>query len=332
MTTEHDETLAAGVIGVGAMGQHHARVYGELSEIELVGVVDEDWERAREIGAEYGVQTFELDKLLERVDLVSVVVPTAYHYDTAMQCIEAGVNVLIEKPIAETPEQGRQLARAADQAGVTLQVGHIERFNPATQTVLDVVEDLDVIAMEAERLGPTPDRDIEDTAVIDLMIHDIDVACSLVDSDVASVDAIGNANGRHATANLEFADGTMCTLTASRVTQKKVRELRITAKECYVTVDYIDKDVQIHRQSVPEYVTKNGNVRYRHQSVVENPVVGNGEPLKRELSAFAMASRNEAEAEVTGADGIRALELAQEIDQQAFASKQPEVTGRATDD
>jgi predicted dehydrogenase len=324
-----DERLETGVIGVGAMGQHHARVYNELPDAELVGVADADEEQAEKIATKYSTGTFDVEELVEQVDVASIVVPTAHHYDLATECIDADVDILVEKPLVEDPENGRELVRKAEQAGITLQVGHIERHNPAVSTLQDIVPDLDVIAFEAERLGPTPNRQIYDSAVIDLMIHDIDVICSLFEADVESIDAVGAADGRHATATLEFEDGTVGTLTASRVTQQKQRKLTITAEECYVTSDYIDQSVEIHRQSVPEYVAKNGDVRYRHESVVENPAVDNGEPLKYELSSFLEACRNGVDPAVTGEEGIRAVELAQEINEKAFgdAKKTVQVIG-----
>lgn len=319
-----------GVIGVGTMGQHHARVYSGLPGAELVGVADTNEQRAREIATSYAADVYDVDELLERVDAVSIAVPTEYHYGLATRCIEAGVDLLIEKPLVRDPERGRRLVREAERAGVTLQVGHIERHNPAVRTLQDIVLDLDVIAIEAARLGPRPDRNrqITDSAVIDLMIHDIDIVLSLLGEDVTSVNAVGAADGRHATATLEFESGTVGTLTASRVTEQKQRTLSITAGDCYVTADYIDQAVQIHRQSVPEFVAENGNVRYRHESVVENPAVDTGEPLKNELSSFLDASENGTDPAVTGQDGLRALELAREINCAAFGDEQVQVLGR----
>lgn len=315
----------AGVIGVGAMGQHHARVYDVLRNAELVGISDADEARATEVAEEYGADMLSVKDLLDQVDVVSIAVPTEHHYELAKQCIEQGVDLLVEKPIVEEPAQGQELVRRAEKAGVTLQVGHIERHNPVVSTLEEIIPDLDVIAVDAERLGPTPDRTIYDSAVIDLMIHDIDIVLSLLDSEVESVDAIGAAEGRHATASLELEDGTVGTLTASRVTQQKQRTLEITAEECYVTVDFIDQSVQIHRQSVPEYVTEDGDVRYRHESVVENPAVENGEPLKHELSSFLEASQNGTEPSVTAKEGLRALELARQINGDAFDDEQKTV-------
>lgn len=303
------------------MGHHHARVYNELCGCDLVGVADADESRAREIAAEYETDVYDIHELAARADAVSIATPTQYHYDLAKRCIESGTSILVEKPFVEDERKGEELIERASEAGITLQVGHIERFNPVTQTLQEIVPGLDVISVKAERLGPRPDRQITDSAVTDLMIHDIDLICSLLDQPISMVTANGNTDGRFATATVEFEDDTIAKLTASRVTQQKIRTLTITAEECYVVVDYINQDIQIHRNSVPEYVADDGDVTYRHESVIENPAVDNGEPLKRELGSFLEAVREGSEPRVTGEDGIQALELAKEINQKAFGSE-----------
>ena len=321
--------IDVGVIGVGAMGQHHARVYSELDAARLIGIADADRERAREIADEYGTEALNQTDLISNADAVSIAVPTPYHYDLAASCINNGTHLLIEKPLVEDPANGQKLIDGAKDAGVTLQVGHIERFNPVTETVQQIISDLEVISISARRLGPEPDRTIEDSAVTDLMIHDIDILCSLLDSDVANVEASGTADGRHATATIDFDSGVVGSLTASRVTQQKIRELTITAQSCYVEVDYIDQSVEIHRNSVPEYIKQNGDVRYRHESIVENPAVDTGEPLKYELQSFLDAAQNGHEPRVSGEDGMRALKLAQKVNRDAFGEQRetPEVLG-----
>ncbi|MFC7071758.1 Gfo/Idh/MocA family oxidoreductase [Halovenus rubra] len=315
-----NESITAGVIGVGAMGKHHARVYNELCGCDLVGVADADTEQAREIAGQYATDACEADKLITRADAVTIAVPTSYHYDLAKQCVDAGTHILVEKPLVEDEKKGQNLIDRADEANVTLQVGHIERFNPVTETLMDIVPDLNVISVKAERLGPQPDRTIEDSAVTDLMIHDIDVIRALLEAPVTEVLATGNAGGRYATATVEFKSGVIGRLTASRVTQRKVRELTITAEECYVTVDYIDQTVQIHRQSVPEYIAEDGGVRYKHESIVENPAVDTGEPLKNELESFIESVRTGHDPRVTGEDGLKSLKLVKEINRKAFGS------------
>ncbi len=295
------------------MGQNHARVYRELAATELVGVTDADAAAADRAATEYGTTAYDIDALLNRVDAVSIAVPTRFHADVVADAIDAGVHVLCEKPFVADPERGRELAAAARRAGVTLQIGHIERFNPAVRALDAIVPELDIIAVTADRLGPPLERDIDTSVVFDLMIHDIDILCSMLDAEPASLSASGTKDGDYATATCSFEDDVEATLTASRVTQQKVRQLAITAEDCRVTVDYVDQSVEIHRGSTPEYVSADGDLRHRVESVVERPLVENGEPLKRELASFADAARNGTEPVVTAEDGIRAVEVASRV-------------------
>lgn len=318
-----DDRLGAGVIGVGTMGGHHARVYDELTGVELVGVSDTNHERAREVATDYGTQAQSRDELVEQCDLVSVAVPTRYHYELAQEAIEHGVHVLVEKPFVSDIAHGRELVELARDHGVKLQVGHVERFNPAVQALLDIEPDLDVIAMDVRRLGPPVERDTRDSVVLDLMIHDIDVMCSLLAGDIETIDAMSAREGRHVTAQVEFDSGVVCNLTASRVTQEKVRDLAITADDCRVTVDYKSQDLQIHRHSLPEFYETDGNLRYRHESIIERPTIRNGEPLKAELRAFVDAIRTDSTPEITGEDALEVLRIARRIDEQATGGSQP---------
>ncbi|WP_276257030.1 Gfo/Idh/MocA family protein [Halomontanus rarus] len=306
--------VRAGVVGVGAMGENHARVYSELQNTTLVGVTDLDTEQAERVAAEYGTRAHDFETLLENCDVVTVAVPTTAHYDVVGACIDAGVHVLVEKPIADTIERGRKLKRRAHEEGVTLQVGHIERFNPAVQALADLIDDLNVIAVEAERLGPPIDRTATDDVTYDLMIHDVDIVHSLLGREPSSIAATGAENGNFATATMEYDDGVVASVTASRVTQKKIRRLTVTAEECLVEVDYLEQTVLIHRDSYPEYVIDDGKNRYRHESVIERPRVQNREPLKCELESFVESASDGTIPEVTADDGLHALETVQTID------------------
>ena len=317
--------LNAGVVGTGTMGGHHARVYAEHRSVDLVGVHDADTDRARSVATEYDTTARTLEGLFSRADVVSIAVPTEYHYDVASQAIDAGVHVLVEKPLVERPDRGEELLERANDAGVVLQVGHIERFNPAVRCIADIVADLNVIAFDAHRLGPPVDRAISDSAVLDLMIHDIDVVRSLVDGDVREVAATGTEGGEYATATVSFDGGVVGQFTASRVTQQKVRQLSITAEECRVNVDYADQTVHVHRRSIPEYVERDGDVRFRHESLVERPTVDNGEPLKKEISSFLDAVQKGTDPAVTGREALQALSLAQQIDELATGSDEQTV-------
>ncbi len=313
-TSTESAPLRTGVIGVGAMGENHARLYSELQTVDLVGVSDLDTEQAARVAAEYGTEARSLESLLEACDAVTVAVPTAAHHETVGACLDAGVHVLVEKPVAETRAQARDLAQRAREAELVLQVGHIERFNPAVQTLAELIDDFEIIAIEAERLGPPVDRMGGDSVAKDLMIHDVDVVNSLLGGDPETIAATGTAAGQHTTATLQYDNGVLATLTASRVTQKKVRRLTITARECHVEVDYLEQRVRIFRKSLPEYVTDNGQNRFRHESIIERPRVENREPLRCEIESFLEAVRTGSEPEVTAEDGLRALETVRTID------------------
>lgn len=316
-----DEQLAAGVIGVGNMGRHHARVYSELPNTTLVGVNDVDGDRAAETAAKHRARAMGRDELLEAADVVSVAVPTQYHYETVRACIDRGVDVLVEKPFVDDLEQGRELDALAREAGVTLQVGHIERFNPATQVLADIVPDLDVVAIDIDRLGPPLERENEDNVVMDLMIHDLDILLSLVDDDVTKLSAVAR-DDRYVTSQFKFGDDSVATVTASRLTQEKVRTLSLTAVSCRVNVDFISQSVEIHRRSLPEYVKSDGDIRYRHESVVERPMIETGEPLKAELASFVAAVEAGAEPVVTPADALEVLEVLGRIEMDALGTPQ----------
>ena len=301
------------------MGRHHARVYSELPNVRLVGVHDKDEEVAGEVAREYGTSARSQSELLAAADMVSIAVPTRYHYETVSNCLDSGTHALVEKPFVEDIDEGWELARRARDAGLTLQVGHIERFNPATRVLSEIVPDLDIVAIDIQRLGPPVDREGDDSVVKDLMIHDIDILLSLVDAKPETITAMANGQ-QYANVQLGFGDS-VASLTASRMTQEKIRRLAVTAESCRVNVDFIDQTIEIHRRSLPEYVESNGDVRYRHESVVERPMVENGEPLKAELSAFVDAVRNGSDPLVTAEEAIRALEVVDSIEQAAYGER-----------
>jgi predicted dehydrogenase len=313
-------TLDVGVVGVGSMGANHARVYSELSGVELVGVADVDADRAAAVAEEYDTAAMSRSALADAADAVSVAVPTQFHAEIVTQLVDAGVDMLVEKPFVDDLDVGRRLARRADEEGVIVQVGHIERFNPAVQALHDVIEDVDPIAFEARRLGPPVDRQSTDSVVMDLMIHDVDVLSSLVDADVRSVDAVSTASDQYANAQLTFDDDTVGVLTASRVTQQKVRTLTVTAADRYVEVDYIDQSVRIHRRSVPEYEKDDGDLLYRHQSVIEQPLIETAEPLREELTAFVEAVDARSSPVVSAHDALGVLETIAAIERRAERS------------
>ncbi|RLM64187.1 Gfo/Idh/MocA family protein [Halorubrum sp. Atlit-26R] len=308
-------TVSVGVLGVGSMGRHHARVYQELGAADLVGVADVDGQTAAEVAEAYDTKVLTPEELVDAADAVSIAVPSQFHREIGVRALRSGVHALIEKPLAPTQEEAESLVSAAADAGVQLHVGHIERFNPAVRTVAEFVDDLDLIAVDARRLGPPVDeeRDVDDGVVLDLMTHDLDIVRSLVDAPVADVTASGSPDEQYVTATLAFDNDVVGSLTASRVTQRKVRELTLTAADCQVTLDYIDRSVRIHRRTRPEFFVNDGDLRYRSEQVVERPTVDNGEPLKNELSEFVEAVREGSDPVVPGEDGVAALSLARRV-------------------
>ena len=308
-------TVSVGVLGVGSMGRHHARVYQELGDADLVGVADVDGQTAAEVAEAYDTKVLTPEELVDAADAVSIAVPSQFHREIGVRALRSGVHALIEKPLAPTQEEAESLVSAAADAGVQLHVGHIERFNPAVRTVAEFVDDLDLIAVDARRLGPPVDeeRDVDDGVVLDLMTHDLDIVRSLVDAPVADVTASGSPDEQYVTATLAFDNDVVGSLTASRVTQRKVRELTLTAADCQVTLDYIDRSVRIHRRTRPEFFVNDGDLRYRSEQVVERPTVDNGEPLKNELSEFVEAVREGSDPVVPGEDGVAALSLARRV-------------------
>lgn len=318
-------TIDVGVVGVGSMGQHHARVYNQLSGANLIGIADADTQRAAEVAEQYETDHLSTEELLTDAEAVSVVVPTQYHYDVVTSCLDKGVATLIEKPILKSLDRAEKLLSEIEKAGVPVQVGHIERFNPAVSVVSKIANDLDILSVRARRLGPEPDRRIQDSAVLDLMIHDIDIVLSLFEEMPTAVTGTATREGRHASALLEFGPDRIASLTASRKTQKKVRVLEITSEECFIEIDYLDQSVEVHRNSVPEYIEEDGAIRFKHESLVERPVVQNGEPLRRELDSFAQAVNDGTTPEVTAQDGVDALSVALDIEKQS-QTKQPHAT------
>ena len=314
--------LRVGVIGVGHLGRHHARVAAELPECSLVGVHDVDRERGAAVAAERGVRAFDdLDGLLAEVNAAAVAVPTSAHHAVAMRCLDSGVHVLIEKPIASTLEEARDIVSKARERGLTVQVGHSERFNPAIRAALSVLAEPRFV--EARRLGIFAPRGTDVAVVLDLMIHDIDLVLATVRSDVARIDAVGvpvlSASVDIANARLTFEDGCVANVTASRVSRERVRKIRFFQRDAYVSVDCSRPMVQVFRRKnvPPETLAaiSRGEIPGGLESIVdyEEPPLDMTEPLRLQLASFVRAVEGGRRPEVDGADGLRALEVAFEI-------------------
>jgi predicted dehydrogenase len=319
---EDTTVLKVGVIGVGHLGRFHTRVYSEIPSCELVGVYDTDPERAALVANEYGTRAFpDLDELLEGIDAASIAVPTSAHHETGLKCLERGTHVLIEKPIATTADEARDLVRAARDAGLKIQVGHIERFNPAMRAALSVLRK--PMFVEAHRLGIFVPRGTDVAVVLDLMIHDIDLILSAVDSPVESIDAMGvpvlSPSIDIANARLKFADGCVANVTASRVSRERMRKIRFFQHDAYVSVDCMKPQTQIFRRKdvPPETLLKiaTGQIEGGLEDIVEyeEPAMDGADSLMLELGSFLDAVETGGRPPVDGEDGLKALEVALEI-------------------
>jgi predicted dehydrogenase len=309
-------TVRVAVIGVGHLGRHHARILASLPGVELVAVVDTNRERAAEIAAANSTRAlFDPRELLGQVDAVTVAVPTDRHAEIALPFLKAGVPALVEKPIARSLEEADQLIEAAADASVVLAVGQTERFNPALAAARPLITDPRFI--EVHRLGAFPERSLDIDVVFDLMIHDLDVVLSLVDSDVESVEAVGvpviTPRVDIANARLRFANGCIVNLTASRISRDRVRKIRFFQPSVYVSIDYAAQKVEVYR------LVKGGGPQPLDAAQGRPSIEGgemavpSEEPLKRELADFVEAIVEKRAAKVTGVAGRRALALAQAI-------------------
>jgi predicted dehydrogenase len=295
------------VIGVGALGSRHARVYAALPQARLVGVADVDPARARKVAEQYGVAaTTDYRELLSRARAASVTVPTIAHREVALELMRAGIDVLVEKPMAAGVEEAKEMLDVAREKKRVLGVGHTERYNPAVEAVLDYCEDPRFI--EVHRLASFNPRSLDIDVVLDLMIHDLDVVASLVRSDVRHVEAIGvpvlTERADIANARLRFDSGCVANLTASRISQEKMRKLRVWERESYVSLDYLAQEAWSYRLERGE-----GRPRILRQRLGAE----NEEPLKRELEDFLQAVTAGGTPRVSGEDGLKALRLAHSV-------------------
>ena len=302
------DPIKVGVIGVGSLGQHHARVYAELPEASLVAVADTKPARAAEIAGRHGCLALtDFRALLGQVEAVSVVVPTLRHHAITRECLEAGLHVLVEKPLAATVQEAHDLTTLASNRGLVLQVGHIERFNSAVRATMGAVKVPTLI--ECRRWAPFTPRGADVDVVLDLMIHDLDVALALVDAPIRAVQAHGvsivSPTTDVAHARVVFHNGCAATFSANRLAESKVREIRVFEPASYLVVDLVQQTAVIGRRAMGT----SGSPQ-----VLTELVRGDGqEPLKLELEAFLKAVGTGTPPLVSGQDGTAALELAYAI-------------------
>ena len=318
------------VVGVGHLGKEHARVYRDIQEAELVAVVDQDLKRAQEIGAKHGIPAYAqlTPELLRSVRAASVVTPTKSHFEVARTLMDAGVSVLVEKPMASTVDDARELCRIAEANRVTLQVGHIERFNPVVLAASPHIRN--PVFIECDRIHPFSFRSVDVSVVLDLMIHDIDLVLNLVNSPVLHLDAVGarvlSQTEDLANARITFENGCVAMVKSSRVAIQKSRKMRIFCEDSYISLDFIAKTGM--RISLKEGLTlKTINLREMAQREeqqgafplftqffrIEQLAITADDALKSELRAFLDAARTGREPVVTGLQGLQAIEIATRI-------------------
>ncbi|XDE63916.1 Gfo/Idh/MocA family oxidoreductase [Arthrospira platensis BEA 1257B] len=318
------DPLRIGVIGVGNMGQHHTRVLSLLKDVQLVGVSDVNVERGLDTASKYQVRFFEdYRDLLEYVDAVCVAVPTRLHHSVGMTCLSVGVHVLIEKPIAASISEAESLVNAAAEYQRILQVGHIERFNPAFAELGKVLKTEEVLALEAHRMSPYSHRANDVSVVLDLMIHDIDLLMDLVPAPVVKLTASGSRASNsgyldYVTATLGFGNGIIATLIASKVTHRKLRSIVAHCKNSLTEADFLNNEILIHRQTTADYVTDYGQILYRQDGLIEKVHTSNIEPLHAELEHFVSCVHGGNQPSVGGEQALKALRLASLIEQMAL--------------
>lgn len=302
------EILRAGVIGVGHLGQHHARLYASLPGAQLVGVVDQSAERARTIAEKHGAKIFSAAKdLYPHVDMVSVAVPTSAHYEVAKACLQAGKHVLVEKPIAVTPAEAQELVDLARRQDCRLQVGHSERFNPVMLAMRSRIGR--PVFIECHRLSSFSERGTDVDVVLDLMIHDLDLVLSFNPGPVEEVRAAGvpvlSATTDIANARIQFQSGCVANLTASRVSTNKMRRLRLFQRNNYVAIDFQNRQGMVCRREAEP----GGRPAISFEQVKG----GEEEPLKLQLESFLHAVRSGTRPVVSGEDGAAALAVAHQV-------------------
>jgi predicted dehydrogenase len=300
--------LRVAVIGVGHLGRHHARILSSLPGATLVGVVDINESRAREVASQHGTTAYtDCRQVIEQVDAVCVAVPTESHLEIARPFLERGIAALVEKPLARSEGEADALLAAAAAGGAVLAAGHTERYNPAVQAALPLVTTPRFV--EVHRLGVFPERSLDIDVVFDLMIHDLDVVAALVRSPVASVEAVGVAvltpRVDIANARLRFESGCIANITASRISRDRVRKIRFFQPDAYISIDYAAKEVEAYRLARRE--GERPGIEGGKLPVAQN------EPLALELADFVAAVRDKRPPMVTGEDGRRAVALAEAI-------------------
>lgn len=308
--------VKVGVIGVGRMGKYHAGILSELPEVELAAVVDIDSKVRKVIEDNFNAPGFESYKdLYGKVDAAVVAVPTGLHFPITKDLLNAGIHVLLEKPCANNLDHARELFKIAEEKDLTLHIGHVERFNGAVQELHKIVES--PIFVECKRMGPFTDRIKDDGVVLDIMIHDIDIILNLIKSKVTKTHVLGASvfsdKDDLVNAQLEFENGCIANIIASRASQNQIRTLSITQKDSFVVLDYTDQEIYVHRKSSSEHKLSKDSLRYKQESMVERIFVHKDNPLKLELKHFLDCAANGSPRKVAIDSELYSLEIALNI-------------------
>jgi len=304
------------VIGVGYLGRFHAQKYALLDEVELVGVADTSRQRAEEVAAEVRTAAYtDYRELLQQADMVSIAVPTPFHFQVARDCLEAGCHILLEKPITQTVAEAEELIRLAADRGLVFQVGHLERFNPAVLALRGILKN--PLFVESHRLAPFKSRGTDVNVVLDLMIHDIDIILNMVPSTIKLVNSVGvpvlSEEVDIANARLQFENGCVANVTASRVSRESMRKIRIFQADAYISIDYQARKIALYRkegEGMP--IPGLPHVTMEERSFEQS------DALLAEITAFVEAVQTGKPPQVTGEDGKRALELALQINRKLW--------------
>ncbi|MAY83765.1 MAG: oxidoreductase [Flavobacteriales bacterium] len=315
--------LKIGVLGAGHLGKIHIKLIKEIPAYELVGFYDPNPEAAAKVAEEFGVKAFDnIDDLIDEVEVVDIVTPTLSHFDCAVKAIRNSRHIFIEKPITNTVEEAKQLITLAEEANVKVQVGHVERYNPAFIATRPFIKH--PMFIETHRLAQFNPRGTDVSVILDLMIHDLDIVLSIVKSNVRRISASGVAvvsdQPDITNARIEFDNGCVANLTASRISLKNMRKTRIFQKDAYLSVDFLEKESEVVRMSTvegeadPLSVTIDlGENKGQKEIYFEKPNVEPNNAIKDELTAFASAIENDSTPEVTIHDGYNALDIAHKI-------------------
>ncbi len=312
--------LKVGVFGVGHLGKYHLNNWKEIEGVKLVGFYDPGDANAKEVANSYGLKRYtDAEKLIEACDAIDVVAPTDHHFLLCEKAVRKGKHVFVEKPLANTIEEGRKLVEMVREANVKLQVGHVERFNPAYLAITS--EELNPMFIEVHRLAQFNPRGTEVSVILDLMIHDIDIILSMVKSDVKNISASGVAvltdTPDIANVRIEFNNGCVANLTSSRISMKKMRKMRMFQKDAYLSIDFLEKKTEIIRLKGSadeksfsfDLDTPNG----KKTIAVASPVIKDANAIKAELQAFVDCIKNDTTPVVSELDGFLAMEVAHQI-------------------